>query len=300
MTNWGRLITAMITPFKEDGSVNYARAGSLARTIIKNGSDAVVVSGTTGESPTLSAAEKIKLTGAVKEAVGPKGAVLSGTGSNCTAESVKLSMEAEKAGADGLLLVAPYYNKPTQTGLYEHFKAIAESVSLPVMLYDVPGRTGCSLEPRTVARLAEISNIVAIKDAGGNLGKSVRIIAEVPEDFAVYSGDDALLLPMLSVGAAGVVSVAGHLAGGAMRKMISLFLDGDIKSAAKVNISLASFMETLFTCSNPIPVKEMLNLMGAGVGGYRLPLTPADRQTKEQIGSCLNHYREAGLLDQLN
>ncbi|HBV96759.1 MAG: dihydrodipicolinate synthase [Peptococcaceae bacterium BICA1-7] len=297
MHQWGRLITAMITPFNDDGSVNYARAGTLAVEILNNGSDALVVAGTTGESATLYAEEKIRLIKTVKECVGNQGAVIAGTGSNFTAESVKLSAEAEKAGADGLLLVAPYYNRPTQEGLYEHFKAIAAGSGLPVMLYNVPGRTSCSIDPDTVARLSEIPNIVAIKDAGGSVGQTVKLLAAVPADFEVYSGDDALTLPMMAVGASGVVSVAGHLAGGALKKMIRQFLEGDNKAAASLNIRLSGLFETLFVTSNPIPVKEMLNQLGAGLGGHRLPLKETDVRTKEIIGACLLRYRELGLLD---
>lgn len=297
MHQWGKLITAMITPFNDDGTVNYARAGKLAGQIIENGSDAVVVAGTTGESATLYADEKIRLIKTVKEYVGKRGAVIAGTGSNFTAESVKLSAEAEKAGADGLLLVVPYYNKPTQEGLYDHFKAIADGTGLPVMLYNVPGRTSCSLMTDTVARLSEIPNIVAIKDAGGSVGQSVKLLAAVPAGFEVFSGDDALTLPMMAVGASGVVSVAGHLAGGALKKMMGQFLEGDNKGAAALNIRLSGLFETLFVTSNPIPVKEMLNQLGAGVGGHRLPLKEADVRTKEIISACLLKYRELGLLD---
>ena len=297
MQNWGRLITAMVTPFNHDGSVDYEKAGILARQIIANGSDAVVVCGTTGESPTLSVDEKTTLFKTVKNYLGDKGAVIAGSGSNCTADSVKLSKAAEMAGADGLLLIVPYYNKPPQDGLYEHFKTIAFNTSLPVMLYNVPGRTSCNLLPETVARLAEIPNILAIKDAAGSLSQTQKLLSLLPKDFRIYSGDDGLALAMLAVGAAGVVSVAGQVAGGAIKKMINYYTEAENQKAQAINLKLLPLFEHLFITTNPIPVKEMLNQMGAAVGGYRLPLSNPSADIRAKLKDCLAQYDGTGLLD---
>ncbi len=300
MRSWGKLITAMVTPFSKDGSIDYGKAGAMAETIIENGSDAVVVAGTTGESATLYTNEKIKLFKTVKYCVGDKGAVIAGTGSNFTAESARLSAEAESAGVDGLLLVVPYYNKPPQEGLYEHFKKIAAATSLPVMLYNVPGRTSCNLLPETVARLAEIPNVRAIKEASGNLGQAGDLLRLLPQDFEIFCGDDALTLPMLSLGAAGVVSVAGHIAGGTLKKMIRLFELGEHRKAAEMHIKLLPLFEAMFINTNPIPVKEMLNQLAVGVGSCRLPLIEATPREKEKIAICLEHYKDSGLLDDMS
>lgn len=299
MQKWGKLITAMVTPFNSDGSIDYGKAGALAGAIIENGSDAVVVAGTTGESAALYTNEKKKLFKTVKYCVGNKGAVIANTGTNFTSESVRLSAEAAEAGVDGLLLVTPYYNKPPQEGLYRHFKKIAFSTSLPVMLYNVPGRTSCNLLPETVARLAEIPNIKAIKEASGNLGQVAGLLRSVPGDFKVYSGDDALTQPMMSMGAAGVVSVAGNIAGGALKKMLRLCELGEYAKAGEMSLKLLPLFEMQFAATNPIPIKEMLEQLGVFVGGCRLPLIEADSGLKEKIGRCLEHYKGEGLIDDL-
>lgn len=299
MQNWGKLITAMVTPFNRNGSVDYSKAGALAEAIIENGSDAVVVAGTTGESATLYSNEKVKLFKTVKFCVGDKGAVIAGTGLNHTSESVRLNYKAEETGVDGLLLVVPYYNKPPQDGLYEHFKTIASATSLPVMLYNVPGRTSCNLLPETVARLAEIPNIRAIKEASGNLSQVGKLLKMLPAHFQVYSGDDALTLSMLSMGAGGVVSVAGHVVSGALKEMIRLYELGEHVKARELNLKLQYMFESMFLATNPIPVKEMLNQLGLRVGSYRLPLIDAAAPVKDEIRRCLNHYKNEGLIDDL-
>jgi 4-hydroxy-tetrahydrodipicolinate synthase len=272
----GTVITAMITPFDERGAVNYKAAAGLARYLVEHGSTGLVVSGTTGESPTLTTEEKLALFRTVVKAVEGKAAVIAGTGSNCTAAAVSLTREAVQAGVDAILLVTPYYNKPTQEGLYRHFRAIAEETDLPVMLYNVPGRTGVNMTVETVLRLAEIENIVALKEAGGSLEQAAEICAKAPPGYSVYSGDDALTLPMLSVGAVGAVSVASHLVGPQIAAMIDFFKQGRVTEAARLHLALLPLFRGLFMAANPIPVKAALNLIGIDAGSPRLPLLPLE------------------------
>ncbi len=288
--NWGPVVTAMVTPFNENLEVNYDAAQALAELLIQTGSTGLVVSGTTGESPTLTHEEKATLFREVKNAVGNRAAVLAGTSTYDTAESVKLSQEAERAGVDGLLLVAPYYNRPSQEGLYQHFKTIAHAVDLPVMIYNIPGRTGVNIEPATLLRLAEINNIVAVKEASGNLNQMSEICAGAPEGFLVYSGDDSLTLPLLAVGGVGVVSVASHLVGRDLRRMCEAFFAGQVQEAAKLHHRMLPLFKALFCTTNPVPVKAALNMMGANVGGVRLPLVAANDREKEIIRKALRDY----------
>ena len=288
MTNepFGKVITAMITPFAEDGSVNYAEAEKLAIHLVENGSDGLVICGTTGESPTLSWSEEYELFKTVKQAVGDKAKIIAGTGSNSTSEAIAATKEAAQLNLDGSLQVVPYYNKPPQEGLYDHFKAIAEACpELPMMLYNIPGRTGRNLEVETIAKLAEIDNIVAIKEASGNLEQACKIRCLTPESFAIYSGEDSLTLPLLTVGSVGVVSVASHLVGNQMRKMIAAFTQGDNQVAKAIQIELFPLFEVLFATTNPIPVKAALNLQGWNVGGLRPPMCelPSELLVKMQI-----------------
>lgn len=276
MKDFGRLLTAMITPFHADGSVNYEGAAELARYLVDNGSDGLVVGGSTGEAATMTAEEKLKLFEVVLDAVGDRATIIAGTGSNDTMASVRFTQAAEKVGVHGALVVGPYYNKPTQEGFYQHFKTIAESTSLPIMLYNVPGRTASNVAPETVARLAQIPNIVAIKEASGNVEQATEIIRITPPDFKVYSGDDALTLPILAVGGCGIISVAGHVVGNQIQAMIGAFLAGDMKKAQEINLSLLPVFKSMFVVTNPIPVKTAVGLMGLPAGAFRLPLTPAD------------------------
>lgn len=276
MKDFGRLLTAMITPFHADGSVNYEGAAELARYLVDNGSDGLVVGGSTGEAATMTAEEKLKLFEVVLDAVGDRATIIAGTGSNDTMASVRFTQAAEKVGVHGALVVGPYYNKPTQEGFYQHFKTIAESTSLPIMLYNVPGRTASNVAPETVARLAQIPNIVAIKEASGNVEQATEIIRLTPPDFKVYSGDDALTLPILAVGGCGIISVAGHVVGNQIQAMIGAFLAGDMKKAQEINLSLLPVFKSMFVVTNPIPVKTAVGLMGLPAGAFRLPLTPAD------------------------
>lgn len=284
--NWGRVLTAMVTPFDAAGGLDREGAARLARHLVENGSDALVVAGTTGESPTLSEQEKLELLAAVREAVGGRVPVIMGTGSNNTAGSISLTRAAAQAGADGVMLVVPYYNKPSQEGLYRHFRAIAESTELPVMLYNVPSRTSRNLEPETCARLArDLPNVVAIKEASGDLDQVTKLLSLLPADVAVYSGDDSLTLPMVAVGCAGVVSVASHVAGGMLQEMLAAFFTGRTAEAASLHRKLFPLCKALFVTSNPVPVKAALSMLGLPAGGVRLPLveaTPAEREVIRQ------------------
>ena len=284
---FGRVLTAMVTPFNEQMEVDYEQAKKLACYLVEHGNDGLVVAGTTGESPTLSAEEKIKLFKVVKEAVGDKALVIAGTGSYDTMASIKLTKEAEKVGVDGIMLVVPYYSKPSQEGLYQHFKTIAAETKLPVLLYNIPGRTGINMEPETIARLSEIDNIVAVKEASGKLDQVSKIRALAKEDFVIYSGDDSLTLPILAVGGYGIISVVGHVAGEQIREMVQLYLDGQVEAAAKMHIKLYDLFKTMFITANPVPIKYALNLKGMNVGPVRLPLVEANDKEKASIKACL-------------
>ena len=263
----------MVTPFSADGTVNYEVAERLAVHLAENGTDTLVVCGTTGESPTLSWDEEFELFRVVQKAVAGKAKVMAGTGSNSTSEAIAATQKARSLGLDGSLQVVPYYNKPPQEGLYLHFKAIAAAVpDMPIMLYNVPGRTGQSLAPETVVRLAEVSNIVAIKEASGSLDQASDIRRSTPPEFGIYSGDDSLTLPILAIGGCGVVSVASHLTGNLLQKMIQNFETGQVAEASQIHAQLLPLFKALFLTANPIPLKAALRLMGWEVGGCRLPL----------------------------
>lgn len=290
---FGRLLTAMVTPFKADLSVDYGGAAELARYLIESGSEGLVVSGTTGESPTLATDEKLKLFEVVLEAVGDRAIVIAGTGSNSTSESVSLTCRAEAIGVHGAMAVVPYYNKPPQEGLYQHFRAIAESTKLPLMLYNVPGRTSCNLAAATTLRLAEIPNVVAVKEASGNLDQVAEIVKEAPDGFTVYSGDDSLTLPMMAIGSAGIISVAAHVAGRQMREMIDAFVSGRPGEAAAIHLRLMPVFKGLFATTNPILVKAALRLRGFEVGGLRPPLVEA---TEKESAALQEVIRQGGLI----
>lgn len=276
--DFGRLITAMVTPFDEQGNIDWGQTAKLIDyLIVEQKSDALVVCGTTGESPTLGDEEKLQLFEfAVKHAAG-RSKIIAGTGSNNTAHSIHLTVEAEKLGVDGVLLVVPYYSKPSQEGLYRHFAAIAASTELPVMLYNVPGRTVTSISTQTILRLAQIPNVKAIKECA-TLEQVAQVASQAPVGFVVYSGDDAATLPALSVGAYGIVSVASHIIGEPMKQMIGAYLEGHVEEAAKLHQKLLPVFKGLFECPNPVPnpvaVKFALNERGVQVGSVRLPLVP--------------------------
>lgn len=269
---WGRLLTAMITPFDEGLAVDYQAAAQLARHLAATGSDGIVVGGTTGESPSLTADEKAALLDTVLDAVGDRVTVIAGTGTNSTADSIALTRRAAQSGAHGIMLVTPYYNKPPQAGLVAHFRAIAAETALPVMVYNVPGRTSVNLLPPAVEQLAAVDNIVALKDAAGNLDQTTEALRRVPPGFLVYSGDDSLTLPMMSVGAHGVVSVASHVAGRRIAEMMRKYAAGDASGAAQLHRELFPLFKGLFATTSPIPVKAAVNLLGIPVGKPRLPL----------------------------
>jgi 4-hydroxy-tetrahydrodipicolinate synthase len=290
---FGAVVTAMVTPFHEDHSLDLDTAQTLAAHLLDHGSDSLVVAGSTGESPTLAHREKVELFKAVVEVAAGRGKVLCGTGTYNTAETVELSAEAEEAGADGLLVVTPYYSKPPQRGLLEHFTRVANAVAVPVIAYNIPGRTGIRIEHDTLLAMAEVSNIVGVKDSTGDFQAISRLIGEAPADFEVYSGDDWATFGYVCLGAVGVVSVAAHLVGGRIRQMIELIDSGDIPAARKVHEELTPLFNALFITSNPIPVKAALELVGRRVGPPRLPLVRATAEERARIEKALS---DAGLL----
>ena len=278
----------MVTPMRPDGALDLSKAQELARFLVDNGSDGVVVSGTTGESPTLTTQEKLDLFEAVVGAVRGKAYVIAGVGSYNTHESVTLARQVSQMGVDGVMLVVPYYNKPPQDGLYRHFRAIAEATPLPVMLYNVPSRTSRNLEPETVARLAKLSNVVAIKEAAGDMEQVTRIRrATAGEEFAIYSGEDSLTLPMLALGSVGVVSVASHVVGKEIKQMVRSFHSGDVETARTIHERLMPIFKALFVTTNPIPVKWAMSLLGMDMGPFRLPLVPPTPAEREHVEEAL-------------
>ncbi|MFS0689537.1 4-hydroxy-tetrahydrodipicolinate synthase [Sporosarcina sp. 179-K 8C2 HS] len=290
--NFGQIVTAMVTPFDAQGEIDFEATRNLIDHLIANGSDALVVSGTTGESPTLSDKEKVQLFRFTVEVVNGRVPVIAGTGSNNTRESIELTMLAEDVGVDGIMLVAPYYNNPCQEGMYQHFKTIAAATSLPIMLYNVPGRTVVNMSVETVIRLSEIPNIVAIKEASGNLDAMAEIIERTREGFSLYSGDDALTLPVLSIGGTGVVSVSAHVLGNEMQTMIRNFKIGNTVEAASNHRRLLPMMKALFAAPNPTPVKAALSLKGIQVGGVRLPMIPLNDEQLRSLQQALAIYEE--------
>jgi 4-hydroxy-tetrahydrodipicolinate synthase len=289
---FGSLVTAMVTPFRDDHGVDLEGAQALATHLLDTGSDAVVVAGSTGESPTLTHKEKSELFRAVADAVHGRGKVICGTGTYSTAETLELTQAAEDAGADGLLVVTPYYNKPPQRGLIAHFERVAQATELPIIAYNIPGRTATRIEHDTLVQLARSPNIVAVKDSTGDFQGISRLIAEVP-DFEVYSGDDWATFGYVCLGAVGVISVAGHLVGPQIRQMIELIDTGDIAAARKIHEALSPLYNALFVTSNPIPLKAALQMVGRPAGEPRLPLVPATAEERERVRRALE---DAGLL----
>jgi 4-hydroxy-tetrahydrodipicolinate synthase len=286
----GRLLTAMVTPFNEKGEVDYNQAKKLAKALVDSGSDGVVVVGTTGESPTLVRSEEYRLFREIKETLGGQASVVAGTGSNSTAEAVEATREAEKIGVDACLLVVPYYNKPTQEGLYQHFKTIAQGTSLPCIMYNVPSRHVVNMTADTVIRLSQIDNIIGVKEASGNLEQIARIITGTRDGFRVWSGNDSDTFPILTLGGYGIISVASHLVGKQIRQMIEAFLGGKFQEAARIHHHLLPLIDALFIISNPIPVKYAVNQAGFRVGKTRLPLTDPDEKTAAIIRETLKNY----------
>lgn len=289
---FGRLLTAMVTPFNADGSVNYEKAADLAEWLINNGSDGLVVAGSTGEAATMSAEEKLELFRVVVNRINKRVPVIAGTGSNNTADSVKMTKMAEAMGVDGALIVGPYYNKPTQEGFYQHFAAVAQSTGLPIIVYNVPGRTASNISPAIVARLAaDFENIVAIKEAAGNVAQVAELYSVLPEEFTIYSGDDGLILPFMSVGATGLISVLSNIGGGILQDVMQAYEDGRVREAAKLNARMVPLANAMFIETNPIPVKAAVTLVtGIDAGQPRLPLTPMEPANKAKMVSVLQEY----------
>lgn len=287
---FGRLVTAMVTPFNDQLEVDYDKVKELVEHLIKQGNDAIVVAGTTGESPNLSKEEKLKLFEVSLSQANGRVKIIAGTGSNNTKETIELTKAVEAIGVDGAMVVVPYYNKPSQEGLYLHFKAIAESTSLPIMLYNVPGRTSLNMCADTVIRLAAIDNICCIKEASGDLSQITKIIIGTDESFIVYSGDDANTLPILSIGGYGVVSVAGHVVGNEIKTMITEYFNGNIVKAAKLHQKLTPVFDGMFITSNPVPVKTALKIKNIDVGPVRPPLVVADSKQTDFITDLLKDY----------
>jgi len=290
MSELGRLLTAMVTPFNDKGELDYDQAKKLALALLDSGSEGLILSGTTGEAPTLSNEEKLKLFAEIKSAIGNRGSVVANTGTYNTAASVEMTKQAEKAGADAILMVVPPYNKPSQEGLYQHFKTIAAATKLPCMLYNVPGRTVTNLAVDTVIRLSKIDNIVAVKEASGNLVQIAKIIEGTSDDFMVYSGNDGDTFPVVAMGGRGVVSVVSHLVGRQMKDMIEKTLAGNNKEAAAIHRRLLPLVDAMFIASNPTPTKYALNKIGLNVGGVRLPLVMPDEKSEVAIDAVLANY----------
>ena len=292
---FGNVLTAMVTPYTKEGGVDYAKTQKLTEYLLANGSDGVLVCGTTGESPCLTPDERANLWAATAEAAKGKGYLILGTTDNETAFSCEVAKKAYKAGADALLAVCPYYNKPSQEGLYRHFAAIAASADIPIILYNIPGRTGVNMQAETVARLArDCSNIVAIKDATGSLDSVSALKTVLPDDFAIYSGDDSLTLPVMSVGGAGVISVASHIIGNEIAAMIDAYKAGRVQDALALHLRYFEVFKKLFITTNPVPVKACLNLQGWDMGDCRLPLAPPSAEELEILGAMLKKYHLLG------
>jgi 4-hydroxy-tetrahydrodipicolinate synthase len=285
--DFGRLMTAMVTAFTADGKIDFESQTKIIEHLIATGTETIIVSGTTGESPTLSREEKLQLFKHTVQTVNGRAKVMAGTGSNNTEDTVTLTAKAAEQGVDGIMLVTPYYNRPNQEGLYRHFRSAAESMSLPVMLYNVPGRTSCNLLPETICRLAELPNITMVKEASEHLGQMTRILKETPDDFLLFSGDDSLTLPVLAVGGHGVVSVASHVIGAQIKQMLDDFLTGRVNDAALKHQNLYGLMKALFNAPSPVPVKRILAEMGLCSPHVRLPLVVLAPDEEKEL---LRHF----------
>ncbi|MEL7082949.1 MAG: 4-hydroxy-tetrahydrodipicolinate synthase [Cyanobacteria bacterium J06597_1] len=284
---FGRVLTAVVTPFTPEGKLNAPEAAQLAKYLVDNGTDTLVVCGTTGESPTLTWDEEFELYSVIRAAVAGRAKVIAGTGSNSTEEAISATRKVADMGLDGTLQVVPYYNKPTQAGLYEHFRAIASCSDIPILLYNIPGRTGVNLEAGTVAQLAQLPTVVGIKEASGSMDAVSEIRKTAPPDFAIYSGDDSLTLPLLSLGGSGVVSVASHLIGPQLQQMIQDFQAGRLQDALATHLKFLPLFKDLFVETNPTPVKTALQLQGWNVGSVRMPLAPLTPTSVETLKSTL-------------
>lgn len=292
---FGRLLTAMVTPFNADGSVNYAAGADFADWLLANGSDGLVVEGSTGEAATMDMDEKIKFMQTIVARVNGRAKIVAGAGTNCTASTIDLVKKMEACGVDGVLVVGPYYNKPTQEGYYQHFAAVAKATKLPIIVYNVPGRTGGNIAPETFARLAaDFSNIVAIKEAAGNVAQTAELYRVLPEDFSIYSGDDGLILPFMSVGACGLISVLANVNGNLLQQLMQAYSEGRVKDAADLNKVMVPLAKAMFIESNPIPIKAAVTkVTGIEAGAPRLPLTPISAAAEAKLDAAL---KAAGMI----
>lgn len=292
---FGRLLTAMVTPFNADGSINYEAGADFADWLLANGSDGLVVEGSTGEAATMDMDEKIKFMQNIVARVNGRAKIVAGAGTNCTASTIDLVKKMEACGVDGVLVVGPYYNKPTQEGYYQHFAAVAKATKLPIIVYNVPGRTGSNIAPETVARLAaDFSNIVAIKEAAGNVAQTAELYRVLPEDFSIYSGDDGLILPFLSVGACGLISVLANVNGNILQQLMQAYSEGRVKDAADLNKVMVPLAKAMFIESNPIPIKAAVTkVTGIEAGAPRLPLTPISAAAEAKLDAAL---KAAGMI----
>lgn len=292
---FGRLLTAMVTPFNADGSINYEAGADFADWLLANGSDGLVVEGSTGEAATMDMDEKIKFMQTIVARVNGRAKIVAGAGTNCTASTIDLVKKMEACGVDGVLIVGPYYNKPTQEGYYQHFAAVAKATKLPIIVYNVPGRTGGNIAPETVARLAaDFSNIVAIKEAAGNVAQTAELYRVLPEDFSIYSGDDGLILPFLSVGACGLISVLANVNGNILQQLMQAYSEGRVKDAADLNKVMVPLAKAMFIESNPIPIKAAVTkVTGIEAGAPRLPLTPISAAAEAKLDAAL---KAAGMI----
>lgn len=292
---FGRLLTAMVTPFNADGSINYKAGADFADWLLANGSDGLVVEGSTGEAATMDMDEKIKFMQTIVARVNGRAKIVAGAGTNCTASTIDLVKKMEACGVDGVLVVGPYYNKPTQEGYYQHFAAVAKATKLPIIVYNVPGRTGGNIAPETVARLAaDFSNIVAIKEAAGNVAQTAELYRVLPEDFSIYSGDDGLILPFLSVGACGLISVLANVNGNILQQLMQAYSEGRVKDAADLNKVMVPLAKAMFVESNPIPIKAAVTkVTGINAGAPRLPLTPISAAAEAKLDAAL---KAAGMI----
>lgn len=292
---FGRLLTAMVTPFNADGSINYEAGADFADWLLANGSDGLVVEGSTGEAATMDMDEKIKFMQTIVARVNGRAKIVAGAGTNCTASTIDLVKKMEACGVDGVLVVGPYYNKPTQEGYYQHFAAVAKATTLPIIVYNVPGRTGGNIAPETVARLAaDFSNIVAIKEAAGNVAQTAELYRVLPEDFSIYSGDDGLILPFMSVGACGLISVLANVNGNILQQLMQAYSEGRVKDAADINKVMVPLAKAMFIESNPIPIKAAVTkVTGIDAGAPRLPLTPISAAAEAKLDVAL---KAAGMI----
>lgn len=292
---FGRLLTAMVTPFNADGSINYEAGADFADWLLANGSDGLVVEGSTGEAATMDMDEKVKFMQTIVARVNGRAKIVAGAGTNCTASTIDLVKKMEACGVDGVLVVGPYYNKPTQEGYYQHFAAVAKATKLPIIVYNVPGRTGGNIAPETVARLAaDFSNIVAIKEAAGNVAQTAELYRVLPENFSIYSGDDGLILPFLSVGACGLISVLANVNGNILQQLMQAYSEGRVKDAADINKVMVPLAKAMFIESNPIPIKAAVTkVTGIEAGAPRLPLTPISAAAEAKLDAAL---KAAGMI----